>query len=279
MSRGSQPPDNTSEFGMKTKLFFATLACFFPLPMAAQTADEIVKKALDARGGINKIKAVQSERISGKVSFSHGLEGTIVLELKRPHKLRSEIIVEGQKILRVYDGKSAGWTVNPFEENKEVQAMSAEELKGMPDEADLDGPLVDYQAKETKIELIGKEDFDGKPAYRLKLTSKNGEARSYLIDASTFLTAKWEGIRKIGDKELPWECALSDYREIEGLKYPFKIEQGSPGTDFQQTLTIEKIEIDPKMDESHFGKPVSPEAPAAPSPPASPSPNSPRHPK
>lgn len=244
--------------------------------MAAQTADEIVKKALDARGGINKIKAVQSERISGKVSFSRGLEGTVVLELKRAHKLHSEITVEGQKILRVYDGRSAGWTVNPFEENKDVQAMSAEELKGMPDEADLDGPLVDYKAKGTQIELMGKEDLDGKPVYRLKLANKNGDVRSYLIDASTFLTAKWEGIRKIGDKELPWECSLSDYREIEGLKYPFKIDQGSPGTDFQQTLTIEKIEIDAQIDESRFAKPQSsapaadtPAAPAAPPPPAS----------
>lgn len=261
---------------MKTQLFFPTLVCLFPLPMAAQTADEVVKKALDARGGINKIKAVQSERISGKVSFSHGLEGTIVLELKRPHKLHSEIMVEGQKILRVYDGKSAGWTVNPFEENKDAQAMSAEELKGMPDEADLDGPLVDYKAKGTQIELMGKEDLDSKPVYRLKLTNKNGDVRSYLIDASTFLTAKWEGIRKIGDRELPWECALSDYREIEGLKYPFRIDQGSPGTDFQQTLTIEKIEIDAQIDESRFAKPQShappadsPAAPAAAPPAAS----------
>jgi len=149
--------------------------------------------------------------------------------------------------------------------------MSAEELKGMPDEADLDGPLVDYKTKGTQIELVGKEDLDSKPVYRLKLTNKNGDVRSYLIDASTFLTAKWEGIRKIGDRELPWGCALSDYREIEGLKYPFKIDQGSPGTDFQQTLTIEKIEIDPKMDESHFNKPASPQTPAAPSL------NSPRH--
>jgi peptidase YpeB-like protein len=249
---------------MKSKLLLITLLCLLPLRMAAQTADEIVKKALDARGGINKIKAVQSERISGKVSFTHGFGGTVVLELERLHKLHSEITVEGQKIVRVYDGKSAGWTVNPFEDNKDVQEMSAEELKGMPDEADLDGPLVDYKAKETKIELVGREDSDGKPVYRVKLTLKNGDVRSYLIDAATFLTTKWEGIRKIGDKELPWECTLSDYRDIAGLKFPFRIDQGSPGTDFQQTLTIEKIEIDPKIDESHFGKPVSPEAPAAP---------------
>lgn len=257
---------------MKTKLLLTALLGLLPLRMAAQTADEIVKKALDARGGINKIKAVQSERISGKVSFPHGFEGTVVLELERPHKLHSEITVEGQKIIRVYDGKSSGWTVNPFEENKDVQEMSADELKGMPDEADMDGPLVDYQAKETKIELVGKEDSDGKPMYRVKLALKNGDVRSYLIDAATFLTTKWEGIRKIGDKALPWECTLSDYRDIAGLKFPFKIDQGSPGTDFQQTLTIEKIEIDPKIDGSHFAKPVAAVAPAAtaPTPPAKP---------
>jgi len=139
---------------------------------------------------------------------------------------------------------------------------------------------VDYKAKGTQIELLGKKDLESKPVYRLKLTNKNGDVRSYLIDASMFLTAKWEGIRKIGDKELPWECALSDYREIEGLKYPFKIDQGSSGTDFQQTLTIEKIEIDPKIDESDFAKPVLPEAPAVPTPPTSPAappPKSPRH--
>lgn len=252
---------------MKAKLFFSVVLCLFPLCVAAQTADEIVKKALDARGGIDKIKAVQSERISGRI-LSRGTEARVVLELERPHKLHSEITVEGQKIVRVYDGKSAGWMVNPFEENKDAQPMSADDLKEMPEESDFDGPLVDYKAKGTEIELIGKEDLEGKPVYRLKLTSKNGDVRSYLIDASTFLTAKWEGIRRIGAQTLPWESILSDYREIQGLKFPFKINQDSPGTEFKQTLTIEKVEIDPKIDESHFAKPASPEAPAAPAAPA-----------
>jgi hypothetical protein len=71
---------------------------------------------------------------------------------------------------------------------------------------------------------------------------------------------------------LPWECTLSDYREVEGLKFPFKIDQGSPGTEYRQTLTVEKIEINPKIDESHFGKPAAPEASSAtaPTPPAKP---------
>lgn len=246
---------------MKTKFLLAAFLCVLPFRSApAQTLDEIIKKAIDARGGLEKIKAVQSERITGQISFAQGIEGTLILELKRPHKLYSEISVEGQKVLRVYDGKSAGWTVNPFMENKGVTEMSAEELKEMPDEADGDGPLVDYKAKGSKVELVGKEDAGGKPVYRLKITSKTGEARSYLIDSSTFLTTKWEGIRKVADQDLPWECNLSEYREVEGLKFPFKIDQGSPGTEYRQMLTVEKIEINPKIEDLHFAKPSVPEA-------------------
>lgn len=252
--------NTTNGLFMKTKLLFAAFLCVLPLRSApAQTLDEIIKKAIDARGGIEKIKAVQSERITGTFD-AQGVEGTLVLELKRPHKLYSEITVEGQKVLRVYDGKSAGWTVNPFLENKDVIEMSADELKGMPDESDTDGPLVDYKAKGSKVELVGKEESEGKTLYRLKITSKSGEVRSYLIDTETFLTTKWEGLRKVQDKELPWECALSDYRDVQGLKFPFKIDQGSPGTDYRQTLTVEKVEINSKIDDSHFAKPAAPGA-------------------
>jgi len=257
---------------MKTKPLAAITLFLLPLSLAAQTVDDIVKKAIEARGGLDKIKAVRAERISGQVTLAQGFEGTIVLELERPHKLHSEITVEGKKIVRTYDGKSAGWTLNPFAGNDETQPMSEEDLKGMPDEADLDGPLVDYKAKGSQVELGGKEDLDGKPVYRLKLTSKSGETRTYFIDASTFLTTKWEGLRKIGDQELPWESNLSDYRVVEGLKFPFKIDQGSPGTDFRQTLTIEKIELNPKIDDSHFAKPTAPEVPAPPASPKTPDP-------
>ena len=44
------------------------------------------------------------------------------------------------------------------------------------------------------------------------------------------------------------------------MKFPFKIDQGSPGTEYRQTLTVERVEINPKIDESHFAKPAAPEA-------------------
>jgi outer membrane lipoprotein-sorting protein len=253
---------------MKPSFLSITLLLFLPLAAVAQTADEIVKKALAARGGVEKIRSVQSERVSGHVSFAQGMEGTFIVELKRPLKMRAEISIEGQKIIRVYDGKSSGWMVNPFGENKDVQPLPAEDLRNISDESDFDGPLVDYKSKGNQIELAGKEILDDKPVYRLKLTNRNGDVRSYFFDASSFLLLKWEGIRKTGDQEIPWESFFSDFHEVQGLKYPFRIDQGSPGTEIKQTLTAEKIEIDIPLDDSRFTKPTPPDAPAALAPPA-----------
>jgi len=249
---------------MKTGILSIALLLSLPPVAASQTVDEIVKKALEARGGVAKLKAVQSERITGRITFPQGEEGVFVVELKRPLKMHVEVSVEGQKIIRVYDGKSSGWMVNPFLETKEVQPMTPEDLKNISDESDFDGPLVDYKSKGNQIELMGKESLDDKPVYRLKLTNKNGEVRFYFLDASTFLVVKWEGVRKTGEQELPWESYFSDFQEVQGLTFPFRIDQGSPGTELKQTLTAEKIEIDPQIDDSRFAKPVPVEAPAAP---------------
>jgi outer membrane lipoprotein-sorting protein len=259
---------------MNTKALWLAIFVLLPLFANAQTADEIVNKALAARGGVERIKAVKSERVTGRISFTGGMEGTFALELKRPRKMRLEIDLGGQKAIRVYDGKSAGWMINPFAENKDVQPMSEEELKGISEESDFDGPLVDYKAKGSQIELIGKEQFDDKPVYRLQLTNKNGDVRFYVFDASTFILLKWEGIRKIEDKEFPWESIFSDYREVQGLKYPFQIDQGSPGTEIKQNLVTDKIEIDPQINDARFNKPAPPE-PQLPAQPASPQPTSP----
>ena len=251
---------------MKTRVLPITLLLFVPLAAAAQTAEEIVKKALDARGGVDKLKAVQSERITGRISFSRDVNGSFVVELKRPLKMHVEITIDEQKVIRVYDGKSSGWMINPFAGTKDIQPLSSEDLKNISEESDFDGPLMDYKAKGNQIELAGKENLDDKPVYRLKLTNKNGDVRFYFFDATSFLLLKWEGIHKTGDQELPWESFFSDFHEVQGLKYPFRIEQGSPGTDIKQTLTTEKIEINPQIDDSHFAKPQSAGPPANPPP-------------
>ena len=240
---------------------------------AAQTADEVVAKVLAARGGADKIRAIRRQRQTGRISFGPGAEGPFSVEFARPLKMHMEITINGQTVVRVYDGKSSGWVINPFTQNKDVQPMPADELRDIADEADFEGPLLDYQSKGSRIELQGKDEVEGKQAYKLRLTNKNGNVRTYFFDADTFLLIKWEGQRTVENQEIPLETHFSDYREVNGLKFAFEIDTGSPGTSQEQKVTIEKIEIDPPIDESRFAKPAAPasaepatDAPQAPPP-------------
>src|SRR4029077_17465016 len=124
------------------------------LSAAAQTADEIVNKVLAARGGGARIKGGPSHGISGPINFGPGAYGPFLVELERPGKMHIEVTVQGQTLVRSYDGKSTGWILNPFAENKSVQPMSAEDLSNIADESDFDGPLVDYKEKGNQIELV-----------------------------------------------------------------------------------------------------------------------------
>jgi outer membrane lipoprotein-sorting protein len=215
---------------MKIRPLCFAVVLFLPLHAAAQTADEIVSKVLAARGGVSRIKAVHSQRISGTINFGPGADGPFLVELERPGKMHIEATIQGQTLVRSYDGKSTGWILNPFVENKTVQKMSAEDISNISDESDFDGPLVDYKQKGNLIALVGKEDVDGKPAYRLKLTNKKGEMRSYLFAAESFRLIKWEGTRKIGDRDVPWESVFHDYREVSGLQFAFEIDSSAPGS-------------------------------------------------
>jgi outer membrane lipoprotein-sorting protein len=234
-------------------------ALSLPIAIGAQekllSAEDLVKKAIEARGGAERIKAVQAERVTGTISFAPGLDGPFAVELKRPGKLHMEVIIQGQTIVRVYDGRGAGWIVNPFSEDKGPVPMSGDDLKNIADESDFDGPLVDYQDKGNKVESLGKDEVSGKQALKLKLTTKSGDMRTYYFDATTFLLLKWEAVRETAGQETRVESFFSDYRDVNGLKYAFEIDTDAPGTDHTQKLTLQKIELNPQVDDVRFTKP------------------------
>lgn len=236
----------------------------------AQTADDVINAYLKARGGLSKIRAVQTERVSGTISFGPAIEGPFFVERKRPLKMHMELTVSGQTLIRVYDGKSAGWIYNPFTPNAAVLPMTGEDLRSIADEADFEGPFIDYKAKGNQIEYVGKEEVEGKTAQKLKLTGKQGDVSYYLFDASTGLILKWQGMRKLGDKELPWQTFFRDFREVNGLKYPFLVESGAVDSDQIQKIMATKIEVNIPIQDTEFGEPKAPAPPAQPADPPKP---------
>jgi outer membrane lipoprotein-sorting protein len=248
------------------KLSIFVVLLLLPCSVRAQTADEIVTKYIAARGGYDKIKAVRSERVIGTISFGGGVDGLFLVERERPLKMHMEIVLNGSTMIRVYDGKSAGWIYNPFTPNPAVQPMSEADLRNIFDEADFEGPFVDYKQKGSAIEFAGKADVEGKPAYKLKLTNKNGDVSYFYFDAANYLLLEWQGIRKVGETDQTSESYFRDFREVEGLKYPFLIESRSPGTNQSQKLVADKIEVNMPIDAAHFAKPTPPPSPAVPPP-------------
>jgi outer membrane lipoprotein-sorting protein len=223
----------------------------------AQTADEIINKHLQARGGKDKIKAVQSERMTGKLVMGQGMEAPIVMEMARPNKMRMEFTLQGMTGVQAYDGK-AGWSVMPFMGKTEPEAMSNDDIKQAEDQADMDGMLVDYKEKGHQVEYLGKEDVEGTPAYKLKVTKKNGDVVNVYIDADSYMEIKQAGRVKVRGQEIEGQSTFGDFKTVDGLVFPFSIEQKAQGGPGGMVITISKIEVNPTLDASRFTMPAKP---------------------
>ncbi|MGH9741532.1 MAG: hypothetical protein ACRD51_04195 [Candidatus Acidiferrum sp.] len=223
-----------------------------------QTVDEIVAKVLKARGGLERAKAIQTERITGTIYFNAEMYGPFVAEFKRPGKMHNEVTIQNKTVVRTFNGKDGGWVINPFVGKNLPEPMTADDIGDAANESDIDGPLVDAKAKGNVIELTGTEKVEGHDAYVLKVTHKDGSASSYSFDMQTFLLTKWSGTDNINGKALKHETFFHDYRDVGGLKFAFEVISQTPGVEGGQRIAVDKIEIDPQIDDSHFEKPRNP---------------------
>ena len=237
-------------------------AALLAVSMSAQTVDELIDKNIKAKGGADKLKALQSMKFTGKMKMGP-MEAPFIVMKKRPENFRLEFTVQGMTGIQAYDG-ATGWMVMPFMGKKDPEKMSEDMLKNMKDESDFDGPLVDYKAKGNTVEYIGKEDVQGSPAYKLKLTTKQGTESNLYIDADTYLLIKSESKRKIQGQEVESETLIGDYKDVGGLMMAHSMEMHAKGREGGQSITIDKYEINPKIDAASFKMPeVKKEEPKA----------------
>jgi outer membrane lipoprotein-sorting protein len=236
--------------------FFLALTASVALVAQQPTLDQVVAKHIEARGGLAKIKAVKSMRMTGKMTGAP-VEIGIKMEFKRPKAFRSDVTVQGQEIISAFDGKS-GWSVNPFGGyggNKSAEPMTAEQLKETEDQADMDGPLVDTATKGHKVEYLGKESIDGSDAHKLKVTLKSGNVQTIFLDSDSYLEIKTLAKRNIRGQEVESETVSGDYKEVGGLMIAHSLEIGTKGAPQRQKIQIDKVEFDVPMDDMRFKMP------------------------
>lgn len=220
------------------------------------SVDELIAKNIEARGGMEKMKAVQTIRMTGKMTMGQGMEAPMMMEMKRPKAMRMEFTFQGMTGIQAYDGK-AGWQVMPFGGKKDPEPMSAEDLQEADENADIDGPLVDYKSKGYTVELVDKEKVEGSDAWKLKVDMKNGAVRYVYLDADTMLEIKNEGKRMIRGSEVEFESTIGDYKEVGGLMFPYSIEMGAKGHPEKQNIIIDKVELNPKLEDARYKMPAA----------------------
>ena len=218
--------------------------------------DELIAKHFEAQGGVEKLKKVESWRLTGKMSVGPGMEAPFVMERKRPGKNRLEFTFSGMTGIRAFDGTN-GWQVMPFMGKTEPEPFDEADRAEAVDEADFDGPLMDWKAKGHTVELAGTEAVEGADAFKLKLTRKNGKVEYYYLDAETYLTVKQESKRTVRGTEVEAESYLSDYKEVDGMMVPYSMTQAMKGHDRRQAMTFEKIEANVALDDARFTMPAA----------------------
>lgn len=225
---------------------------------AELTVDQIVEKHAQALGGADKLKAIQNVTATGKATLMGGqMEAPISLKVKRPSSMRMEMTMQGKSFVQAFDGATA-WMINPFMGSPDPQKSNDEDTKSARDDADfIDGSLVDYKAKGNSVELMGKEDVEGSPAYKLKVTKKSGTIQYEYLDAQTFLPIKSSGKRKQMGQEIEYESSPGNYKPVNGVMMPYSLSQKMNGRPMME-LTVDKFEVNTSMDDAIFKMPEKP---------------------
>jgi hypothetical protein len=224
----------------------------------ALSVDELVAKNAAARGGLDKIQAIKSLKMEGRLRFGGNFDLDLVEYQKAPDSTRSEATVQGLTQVRAWDGKEA-WSISPFGGRKDPQRISAEDAKSIADDAAISGPLIDYKAKGSTIDYLGTEDVDGTDAHKLKVTLKSGDVEYVYLDPDHFLEIRTVEQHKVRGTESEIVTDFGDYEQVEGVYFPFAVNSHAKGDgDGGTEITIEKAQANLPIDDAMFAFPTKP---------------------
>jgi outer membrane lipoprotein-sorting protein len=208
--------------------------------VSAMTADELIAKNLEARGGAAKLAALKTMHTVGKQRIGGGQDAKVESWAVSPEAFRGEFSMQGMTAVQAWDGHEA-WSISPFRGRRDPQKISDDDAKGLIERADIAGPLVDYKAKGNKVEYLGTEDIDGTDAHKLRVTLKNGDTQVLFLDPDQFLEIRVVSHRMVRGQEQVATTDLGEYEKVDGIWFPF--ESGR--------THLDKVElnqpIDPKM--------------------------------
>lgn len=230
------------------------------------TAESLIARNLAARGGEAALDGLKSIEFDGRMIAN----GDFELKYKEVRALlagtraasRTDLSVQGMDLVQGYDGDS-GWKINPFAGRRDAERSSADDARGMADGSSITGALLGSRTDGSRVQYLGREDFDGTDAYKLKVTQKDGDEFTYWLDPDTFLEIKTAETRRIRGAQQTTNSELGDYEKVGGFYFPMSVETWTGDQSNQRNrLIIVSGSANPAVSPAMFAQPASPGAPA-----------------
>ncbi|WP_428661280.1 outer membrane lipoprotein-sorting protein [Runella sp.] len=235
---------------MKKLIVLIALFAGTAMTVAAQTAEEILNKSIQARGGAEKLNSLKSLRMEGTLSVM-GMDIPTKSVIVHKRGMRNEMDAMGQSIIMAIDGDK-GWMINPMAGTTPV-ALPEDQLKASVSQLDLSG-ITNYKSVGTTAELLGKETIDGTEVYKVKMVSKDGTSMTHFIDSKNFNIIKTAIKVNVSGQDVEVETKMSNYKVFDGISFPTITEITNPQAGVI-TTTITKVEVNPTIDVSIFAMP------------------------
>jgi outer membrane lipoprotein-sorting protein len=238
---------------MKTFLVIVLAIVFLSPLVQAQSVDEIIKNNLEVRGGVEKINALKTGKMTGKMMMQT-FELPYTMWFKKPNQVKMEMVFQGVTMTMAYDGNMV-WQISPFTGSTDPQELTGDQADQIKDTGEMmDDPFIDYMKKGHKIELIGKEDLEGTEVFKLKLTRKNGQEIYYFIDAEAFIELKTSTTKKKQDgTETKIDTIYGDYKPVAGVMMPHSLSLSINQQPMSMTLDV--VEPNVELAEDFFSMP------------------------
>jgi hypothetical protein len=227
---------------------------------AAQTAEEVIEKSVAALGGRAAHAKVKSRSASGAIVLTTpagDINGTIETLNAAPNKSRALIKADlssfgaGELVVdQRFDG-SAGYVLDSLQGDRDMSASQTANLRngGFPH------AFLGYKERGTAVQLKGREKVGDRDAFVLLFDPTNGSAVRFYVDAGTYLPVRMVAMVDVPQmsREIEQTTDFLDYKEVDGIKVPFRLKASSQVQSF--TVTFAKVAHNVPVDEKLFVKP------------------------
>jgi hypothetical protein len=217
----------------------------------APTVDEIVARYVTACGGLKRIRSVQTLRQKGRITTGANRQAVVTRELKRPSRTRFTFTLQGVTEVFVSDGQR-GWRMAPLEGDVAPSPLTDDVVQEAAEQGDIEGPLVDWQAKGHQLELVGREVVGDREAYKLKLTLKSGAVRYEYLDVKSLHRLRTDTTREVRGRPVELQISFGNYKKSGGMLFPHLIEVAAIGRPQHLSIMVDSVEINPPLSDALF---------------------------